>query len=268
MAPRPRFQFKSRLTEPGTTVKATITPSTNVSLQSSRNSSFSGDIVPGDILIQQQQDGGEGNAQSHSETKQRKSLLRISDASNEIIFRSTLTTDSNSSPPDQAEISTIRKSVVVWHPGEATSLMNKDVEGTDSISASTKQHNSRSQTDSSNVSHGTNIESKTKTGATAIGSSSPSLKILRLRDIHHSLIIIAHSIGGAVYVSDVHDSIIALAGCQQLRMHGCKDVKVYAESTTGPVVEDCVGMGFARLPIALVWALFSVFVFFKRKKLK
>ena len=233
-------------------MKATITPSTNASLQSSRNNSFSGDISPKDNLKYQQQDNDEEDAQAHDDAKQQKSLLRISGLSNENIFRSSLTTEPNSSPPDQAELSTIRESVVVWRPGEANNVINNGMEDTDSISASTKQNSTSSRSDPNDLSQSTNIDSKTKTTTSAIASSSQSLKILRLRNIHQSLIIVAHSIAGAVYVSDVHDSTVALTGCQQLRMYGCKNVKMYVESTTGPVMEDCVGMGFARWPMALV----------------
>ena len=246
MAPRPRFQFKSRLTEPGTTRKANTIPGTNTSSQSSSNNVFGADVVSRDFHKYQQQNNDEEDVPAHEDAEQQKSLLRVSDLSNEKIFRSTLATDSNTSLPDQAELLRIRQSVVIWRPGE-------DIKGISTLSASTKDHGSHSKAESDNFSHSTNIDSNTKTTTAIAASSFPILKILRLRNIHRSLIIIAHSIAGAVYVSDVHDSILVLAGCQQLRMHGCKDVRVYVESTTGPVMEGCVGIGFARWPVALVW---------------
>ena len=221
-----------------------LTPSTSASLQSSRSNSISADGNLSHGLSSEQQDSAEGK------TEKQKSILQISELSAEKVYRSTHATESHSSLFDQAEVSTIKQSVVIIHSRDGGTTQSDERRNNNATSASTEQNQLPSQNPSDVTSHDTDINADT--GTSIFPCTSPTLKTLRLRKIHNSLIITCQSIAGAVYVSDVHKSTLALAGCQQLRMHRCKDVKVYVEVTTAPVIEECKGMGFARWPWELV----------------
>ena len=213
-------------------------------MQPLKNNSFNGGDNPSQASSNQQQDRSE---QKH---KQPSSVLQISEVSNEKVYQFSQATDSTLPFFDQADISATRHSVIILRL--RGSQADEDNKNRDAVILSTPSNHDQTSTNNtfSDIPHSTHASIDTEI-STPLETSS-SLKTLRLRNIHKSLIIICNPVAGAVYISDVHTSTLALAGCQQLRMHRCTDVKAYVESTTAPVIEECTGMGFARWPLESV----------------
>lgn len=69
---------------------------------------------------------------------------------------------------------------------------------------------------------------------------------LVLKNIRHSLIIAGH-VAGPAHITGVEDSVIVVAA-RQVRMHDCKNVRVYLHCASHPVIEDCSQVAFAPLP--------------------
>ncbi|KAI0530354.1 tubulin binding cofactor C-domain-containing protein [Xylaria digitata] len=69
---------------------------------------------------------------------------------------------------------------------------------------------------------------------------------LALRNIKHSLIVAGH-VAGPAHITGIEDSIVVVAA-RQVRMHDCKNVRVYLHCTSHPIIEDCSQMAFAPLP--------------------
>ncbi|KAI0205884.1 tubulin-specific chaperone C [Astrocystis sublimbata] len=69
---------------------------------------------------------------------------------------------------------------------------------------------------------------------------------LALKNIKQSVIIAGH-VAGAAHITGVEDSIIVVAA-RQVRIHDCKNVRLYLHCTSHPIIEDCSEMAFAPLP--------------------
>lgn len=54
-------------------------------------------------------------------------------------------------------------------------------------------------------------------------------------------------VDGAAHITDVQASVMVVT-CRQFRMHECKNVDVYLSCTSRPIIEDCEGIRFARMP--------------------
>lgn len=87
-------------------------------------------------------------------------------------------------------------------------------------------------------------------GANASASESargqPAFASMQMRDVESSLLV-AGRIGGPAHVTGLNGCVMVLS-CRQFRMHGCKDVDVYLECGSHPIIEDCNGIRFAPLP--------------------
>lgn len=70
---------------------------------------------------------------------------------------------------------------------------------------------------------------------------------LTFNNIHNS-IVITGSIAGPIHITDVTNSILLVSQTRQFRMHHSKDVDVYLNVASRPVMEDCSGIRFAPLP--------------------
>jgi len=73
---------------------------------------------------------------------------------------------------------------------------------------------------------------------------------LALKNVKESLIVCGH-VAGPAHVTNVQNSVIVVA-CRQFRMHECKNVDVYLQCGSRPIIEDCEGIRFAPLPEAYV----------------
>ncbi|KAL4755550.1 hypothetical protein BDW72DRAFT_200137 [Aspergillus terricola var. indicus] len=71
---------------------------------------------------------------------------------------------------------------------------------------------------------------------------------LTVKDASDSLLLCG-AIDGPAHVTGVRNSIIVV-NCRQFRMHDCKDVDVYLSSSSNPIIEDCEGIRFGRIPRA------------------
>jgi hypothetical protein len=77
-------------------------------------------------------------------------------------------------------------------------------------------------------------------------SSDHLFSSLSLRNIKDSLIICGR-VTGPAHVTNLENTVIVTT-CRQLRMHECKNVDVYLQCSSRPIIEDCIGVRFAPLP--------------------
>jgi len=69
---------------------------------------------------------------------------------------------------------------------------------------------------------------------------------LALKNIKNSLIV-AGQVAGAAHITGVENSVIAVAA-RQVRMHDCKNVDIYLQCSSRPIIEDCSNIRFAPIP--------------------
>lgn len=69
---------------------------------------------------------------------------------------------------------------------------------------------------------------------------------LTLKNITQSLIICGH-VDGAAHLTNVTSSVIVVSS-RQFRMHDSTDCDVYLLTSSRPIIEDCKGIRFSRLP--------------------
>ncbi|TDZ46862.1 Tubulin-specific chaperone C [Colletotrichum trifolii] len=79
-------------------------------------------------------------------------------------------------------------------------------------------------------------------------SGTTSFANLALKDIDGSLVV-AGNVAGPAHITGVRDSIVVVSA-RQVRIHECKNVDVYLFCASHPIVEDCENMRFAPLPAA------------------
>ncbi len=79
---------------------------------------------------------------------------------------------------------------------------------------------------------------------------------LQVRDVRDSLLACG-TVDGPAHVTGVTGSVIVVA-CRQFRMHECRDCDVYLRVGSRPIIEDCEGVRFAPLPEVYVWLLQSL----------
>jgi hypothetical protein len=85
------------------------------------------------------------------------------------------------------------------------------------------------------------------------------LASLTLKNIKNSLVVCGR-VNGPIHITGVENSVI-VTSCRQYRMHSSKSVDVYLHCSSRPIIEDCEGIRFARLPETYV-NLASTFIRF------
>lgn len=60
-------------------------------------------------------------------------------------------------------------------------------------------------------------------------------------------LLVCGNVDGAAHITDVQGSAIVVT-CKQFRMHDCRDVDVYLSCSSRPIIENCQGIHFARVP--------------------
>lgn len=83
-----------------------------------------------------------------------------------------------------------------------------------------------------------------------ITASSAPFASLMLKSINRSLVVAGH-VDGPAHITGVSDSIVVVAA-RQVRIHECKNVDIYLYCSSHPIIEDCSGMRFAPLPPSFV----------------
>ncbi|KAL4810122.1 tubulin binding cofactor C-domain-containing protein [Aspergillus unguis] len=71
---------------------------------------------------------------------------------------------------------------------------------------------------------------------------------LMVKTVSDSLLLCGR-IDGPAHLTGVRNSVIVV-NCRQFRMHDCKNVDVYLSSSSNPIIEDCTGIRFGRIPRA------------------
>ncbi|KAI1264439.1 tubulin binding cofactor C-domain-containing protein [Xylariaceae sp. FL1019] len=69
---------------------------------------------------------------------------------------------------------------------------------------------------------------------------------LALKNITDSLLVCG-AVSGALHITGLKNCVV-IVKARQVRMHDCKDVKVYLWCGSHPIIEDCEGVDFAPLP--------------------
>lgn len=77
---------------------------------------------------------------------------------------------------------------------------------------------------------------------------------LALKNIKSSLII-AGRVAGAAHITGIEDSIIVVDS-RQVRMHDCKNVDIYLQCASRPIIEDCNNVRFSPIPECHVGLLY------------
>ncbi|WYZ34131.1 hypothetical protein EsH8_I_000407 [Colletotrichum jinshuiense] len=81
-------------------------------------------------------------------------------------------------------------------------------------------------------------------------SGSTSFATLALKNIQKSLVV-AGNVAGPAHITGVSDSIVVVSA-RQVRIHECRNVDIYLQCSSHPIIEDCSGMRFAPLPASFV----------------
>ncbi|KAJ0348790.1 hypothetical protein COL154_006482 [Colletotrichum chrysophilum] len=79
-------------------------------------------------------------------------------------------------------------------------------------------------------------------------SGTTSFANLALRDVEGSLVV-AGNVAGPAHITGVRDSIVVVSA-RQVRIHECRNVDIYLHCSSHPIIEDCENMRFAPLPAA------------------
>jgi hypothetical protein len=66
---------------------------------------------------------------------------------------------------------------------------------------------------------------------------------IRIEDLVDSYVVLG-SCGTSVYLEGCKN-VILFVTCHQLRIHKCTDCQIYVHCKSHPIIEDCMGMGFA-----------------------
>lgn len=69
---------------------------------------------------------------------------------------------------------------------------------------------------------------------------------LTIKDVRQSLLVCGR-VSGPAHITGVHGSALVVT-CRQFRMHECRNVDVYLSCSSRPIIEDCEGIRFARIP--------------------
>lgn len=81
-------------------------------------------------------------------------------------------------------------------------------------------------------------------------SKQRSFATLMVRNVHQSLLICGN-IAGSAHMTNVNISTVVITA-RQIRLHDCKDVVVYLQCSSRPIIEDCTDIRFAMLPSIFV----------------
>ncbi|KAI5299619.1 Cytosolic copper metallochaperone [Ascosphaera pollenicola] len=74
----------------------------------------------------------------------------------------------------------------------------------------------------------------------------PHLATLSARGVKNSILICGR-VAGAAHITAAENTVVVV-GCQQLRLHDCRDIDVYLSCGSRPIIENCKGVRFARVP--------------------
>ncbi|KAG7293761.1 hypothetical protein NEMBOFW57_003818 [Staphylotrichum longicolle] len=85
----------------------------------------------------------------------------------------------------------------------------------------------------------------TRTGADA-GAAGAPFASLALKDIAGSAIVAGH-VDGPVHVTGLRDCVVMVVA-RQVRIHECRNVVFYLHCVSRPIIEDCKGVRFAKVP--------------------
>ncbi|TLD29050.1 hypothetical protein PspLS_03369 [Pyricularia sp. CBS 133598] len=69
---------------------------------------------------------------------------------------------------------------------------------------------------------------------------------LAIRDVDRCLVV-AGNVNGPAHITGVRDSVLVVSA-RQVRIHECRDVRIYLYCSSRPIIEDCEGMKFAPIP--------------------
>ncbi len=103
----------------------------------------------------------------------------------------------------------------------------------------------------SSASHATSSGSLTKLKNCIVDMSVPTANGapfagISLQDISNSLVVVGQ-VAGAAHITNVENSVVAVAS-RQVRMHNCKNVDIYLQTSGRPIIEDCKNIRFAPIP--------------------
>lgn len=70
-----------------------------------------------------------------------------------------------------------------------------------------------------------------------------------LQDISDSLLLLGNTVNGPVHLTHITNTTIVLS-CQQFRIHAGKNVDIYLNCSSRPVIEDCENIRFAPYGLA------------------
>lgn len=93
---------------------------------------------------------------------------------------------------------------------------------------------------------------------------------LAVKNVRDSLLVCGR-VAGAIHITSVEGSVLVV-NARQFRMHECKNVDVYLQSASRPIIEDCEGIRFAPLPdtyvsiISLPWMKGEELLTFVRRR--
>lgn len=69
---------------------------------------------------------------------------------------------------------------------------------------------------------------------------------LTVKGVKESLLICGQ-VEGPAHLTGIEHSVLVVS-CRQFRMHNCVDVDVYLSCSSNPIIEDCTGVRFTRVP--------------------
>lgn len=77
-------------------------------------------------------------------------------------------------------------------------------------------------------------------------STSSHLATLSARGVQDSILICGR-VTGAAHITGAENTVVVV-GCQQLRLHECRNIDVYLSCGSRPIIEDSTGVRVARIP--------------------
>ena len=80
-----------------------------------------------------------------------------------------------------------------------------------------------------------------------------------MKNVQSSLLVCG-LVSGPAHVTNVQDSVLVIS-CRQLRMHDCRNVDVYLACSSRPIIEDCEGIRFGKLPNTYVSHTFRHYLY-------
>lgn len=73
---------------------------------------------------------------------------------------------------------------------------------------------------------------------------------LAIREVDRCLVV-AGNVNGPAHITGVRESVLVVSA-RQVRIHECRNVRMYLYCSSRPIIEDCEGMKFAPIPASHV----------------